>query len=79
MDARELPRPVPWPVASRIACDAARGLSHVHELRDPRGRPLGIVHADVSISNLLIGEIGHTRVTDFGIARTARDGRCRSR
>ncbi|MGE0786782.1 MAG: serine/threonine-protein kinase [Sandaracinaceae bacterium] len=73
VDARELARPAPWPVAARIVCDAARGLDYVHELRDGHGRALRIVHGDVSIANLVISELGYTKVTDFGIARTATD------
>lgn len=73
VDARELARPVPWPVAARIADDAARGLAHVHGLRDARGQSLKIVHGDVSASNLMISEHGHTLVTDFGIARSVDD------
>lgn len=73
VDARELPLPLPWPVAGRVLAEAALGLSHVHELRDFGGRPLGFVHGDVSPSNLMIAEHGATRVCDFGIARTGAD------
>jgi len=44
------------------------GLEYVHSLRDPAGRPLGVVHRDVSPSNILISLAGEVKVADFGIA-----------
>jgi serine/threonine-protein kinase len=52
-----------------VAAQAARGLHAAHELEAPDGRPLGLVHRDVSPQNLLIGYDGVVRVTDFGIAK----------
>jgi serine/threonine-protein kinase len=48
------------------ACDA---LHAAHELCDPEGRFLGVVHRDVSPQNLIVGCDGVLRVTDFGIAK----------
>jgi serine/threonine-protein kinase len=62
---------VPWPVASRIVADAARGLAHAHEALDWHGRPLDVVHRDVSPKNILVAEEGWSKVLDFGIARSA--------
>jgi serine/threonine protein kinase len=62
---------MPWAVAARIVADAARGLAHAHRARDDDGRPLGILHRDVSLANLLVTEDGFTKVLDFGIARSA--------
>ncbi len=73
VDARELARPVPWSTAARIVGDAAQGMAHVHDLRDGRGRPLGVAHGDLTIANLMISGSGHTKVIDFGIARRAGD------
>jgi eukaryotic-like serine/threonine-protein kinase len=55
----------------RIVADAARALDAAHTARDSAGRPLGIVHADVSPKNLLVGVDGLTRLIDFGMARLA--------
>ncbi|HET9623710.1 MAG TPA: serine/threonine-protein kinase, partial [Kofleriaceae bacterium] len=48
-------------------CDA---LHYAHEKRDLEGRPLQIIHRDVSPSNVLISHDGAIKVCDFGIART---------
>jgi serine/threonine-protein kinase len=62
---------LPPPIVLRIALDALSGLHAVHEARDAEGRPLGILHRDVSPQNLLVGRDGVTRLADFGIAKHA--------
>lgn len=62
-------RPLPLPVALGIVSDVARALHHVHEQRGHDGRPLGLVHRDVSPSNVLISYDGGVKLTDFGIAK----------
>ena len=59
---------VPLPVALRIFVDALSGLHAAHELADAVGKPLNIVHRDVSPHNILVGVDGTSRITDFGIA-----------
>ncbi len=67
--AKELDRPPSERVLARIMMDAASGLDYAHRLSDREGRPLHLVHRDVSPDNLLISFAGQTRVVDFGIAR----------
>jgi serine/threonine protein kinase len=59
---------LPIDVAVRIVVAAARGLHHAHELCDEEGKPLHIVHRDVSPSNLYLSFEGQVKGLDFGIA-----------
>jgi serine/threonine protein kinase len=61
--------PVPVAVVANIGCAMLAGLHAAHEARDRGGRPLGIVHRDVSPQNVLVGVDGVTRIMDFGIAK----------
>lgn len=62
---------LPIEVSLRIVMDALAGLQATHECKGPDGRPLGLVHCDVSPQNVLVGVDGTARITDFGIARAA--------
>ncbi len=53
----------------RILVDVAAGLDAAHRVIDDEGRKLGLVHRDVSPSNVLVGTDGIARLTDFGIAK----------
>lgn len=75
-DLRELLRRaaigrVPFPIAYSllVVCDVLRGLDYAHRLRDENGKPLGIVHRDVSPANVLVSFEGEVKLCDFGIAR----------
>ena len=47
------------------------GLHYAHELKDYDGRPLGVVHRDVSPHNLFVLYSGHIKLVDFGVAKAA--------
>jgi serine/threonine-protein kinase len=60
---------VATPIALRIIRDLLRALVGVHSLRDEQGRPLGLIHRDLSLANLLVDINGRVKLTDFGLAR----------
>ncbi|MEK7704156.1 MAG: protein kinase [Myxococcota bacterium] len=62
---------VGWGVAARVTMLAARGLHYAHSFHDPNGRPLHLVHRDVSPQNIMVNLSGGVKVVDFGIARAA--------
>jgi serine/threonine protein kinase len=57
--------------AAAVVAQAATGLDYAHRKRDERGRPLHLVHRDISPHNLFVTREGHVRVLDFGIAKSA--------
>lgn len=60
---------VPPSIAGAILAGALHGLHAAHEATDENGRPLDIVHRDVSPHNILVGVDGTARVLDFGVAK----------
>jgi hypothetical protein len=62
---------MPTSVTVAIAVDLCRALEYAHGRKDPAGRPMAIVHRDVSPSNVLLSFEGEVKLADFGIARAA--------
>jgi eukaryotic-like serine/threonine-protein kinase len=59
----------PFELGVHVVSESLKGLDYAHRRLDDTGRPLEIVHRDVSPSNLLVSFEGEVKVCDFGIAR----------
>jgi serine/threonine-protein kinase len=69
--AKQHDRKVPLACVLTIIAGAAAGLHHAHERHGNDGRPLGIVHRDISPSNLMVSYEGNLKIVDFGVAKAA--------
>ena len=58
-------------IVVNVLAGALHGLHAAHETTGENGKPLGIVHRDVSPQNILVGTDGTSRVLDFGVAKAA--------
>jgi eukaryotic-like serine/threonine-protein kinase len=70
VQAKKTQTPIEEACIEYIAREMLFGLSHAHCATDFNGKPLGLVHRDISPSNVLLSVNGEVKVSDFGIAKT---------
>lgn len=84
-NARQQDKPIPIAILRTVVAGVLHGLHAAHEATDGHGKPLDIIHRDVSPQNILVGVDGVPRVLDFGVAKaagrvqTTRDGQLKGK
>lgn len=60
---------IPFDILLYCFIELCHGLSYIHRKTGPTGKPLGVVHRDVSPQNIILSYAGNVKIIDFGVAR----------
>jgi eukaryotic-like serine/threonine-protein kinase len=62
---------IPFPITMNILIQVLDALDYAHNLKDEKGKPLRIIHRDVSPPNIIVSNTGSVKLLDFGVAKAA--------